>query len=118
LVQFRELAARRFDVVVVVEPEETEIAEAKPLKSKARRSTALSMFKRNPVAASIVLILFALIVGFLLRAEYWSYRLKREVAAISSQNLPTTLAGASAYYPAPAPETNGFTMLRQAGAVN
>ena len=110
LSQFRELVARRFKAVVEPEPEE----EDKSTKTKPRRSTLVVVFKRSPVSSSIVLILFSVVVGFLVRAEYWSYRLRRETAAITSSGFPTTLSEASRYHPAPPVEEDAFAMLRQA----
>jgi hypothetical protein len=118
LTQFRELATKRFDSVP--EPQPANAARPKVSKPKttaraALRSTIAEVFRRRPVVSSVVGIIVALIVAMLVRSEYWSFRLKREVAAISAAGFPITLGQASRYSPGPSRAEDGFAMLRDSG---
>jgi ABC-type transport system involved in multi-copper enzyme maturation permease subunit len=117
LTQFRELAARRFDSVPEPEPAPA-VSKQKALVRRRTGTAILEAFRRRPVASSLVLLLLAIILGVLARSEYWSFRLKREVAAIDAQGFPTSMRQAVSYSPAPASDEDAFVMLRNGGMMN
>ncbi len=120
--RFRDLAARRFEAAP-----EGERSEPQPVRRAKRRAVpaaprpervtlraAMSdVFRQKPVVSSVVCALLLLVVGVLLRSEYWSFRLRRHISALSDAGAPVTANDASRFHPPLVPEENGFTAIHE-----
>ncbi len=108
---------------VVADQHETPASLARALvqKSQKERKTGLfvpPMVRRRPMVAGLVILASLVVVALLVRRQYWSFQLAREVAAIKARQEPTTLAEIGRTYPQVTKSEDLFALFAETGVIN
>ncbi|HVK58867.1 MAG TPA: hypothetical protein VM735_08820 [Candidatus Kapabacteria bacterium] len=106
--QFRELASRRFEAQIEVEPAKNASAE----KGKPRLPP---FYRRHPVTAVILTVFISLFAAAWIRGLYWERKLGAEFGLIRESGFPVTMNETMRYSPSVSGRENGFMVLQGAG---